>query len=329
MQKEAKGRKKVIVLATGGTIAGVGENGNNTGYTSGVLGSDELLSDALGRLKGTPFSFDIKTIQISNINSDDIDSKIWIKMVKYIDSFSKRDDVLGFVITHGTDTMEETAYFLSITVNTDKPVVITGAMRPSTAVSPDGPGNLIDALYAASDEASAGRGVMVVFSGRIIEGASVKKRSTFSPDPMTGREIGYIFDGKAIYKEGKRSSRHIFDISEVNELPVVTIMYFNAEASAVLLKFSAGISKGLVIAGAGAGEYSEEYLKALDEIKVPVVISSRVEECFVGRDMLLSDKTIASGSLSPQKAAILLRAALTQTDNIPELKRLIEEICIG
>ena len=321
----ATNKKKVIVLATGGTIAGVGKEGCSTGYRSGVLSSEELLSEVIKYNGGTDLPFDIKPIQISNINSDDISSQIWIKMVKYIDSLSKRDDVLGFVITHGTDTMEETAFFLSLTVKTDKPVVITGAMRPSTAVSPDGPENLLNALTVAADEASAGRGIMVVFSGRIIEGSSVRKSSTFSTDPMTGREIGHIFDGRVFYTEGKTEAPHFFDVSHVKELPVVIVIYFNAEASALMLKFSAGISKGLVIAGAGAGEYSEEYLKALEEIKVPVVISTRVEEGYVGRSMLLCDKTIAAGSLSPQKAAILLRVALTQTDDIAEIRKMFEE----
>ena len=324
MGTQSQNRKKVIVLSTGGTIAGVGEEGRNTGYSSGVISPEELINSAVKAIGGTKLPFDIETIQISNINSDDINSKIWILMVKYIDTLSKRDDVLGFVITHGTDTMEETAYFLSITVKTDKPVVLTGAMRPISAVSPDGPGNLLDALYTAADEASVGRGVMVVFSGRIFSGESIRKSSTFSPDPMKGKNIGYIFDGKVIYTEEKCNTYLYFDISETEELPKVPIIYFHTEASSEILKFAAGISKGIVIAGAGAGEYSKEFLSVLESLEIPVVISTGVEESFVERRMLLLDKTIAAGELSPKKAAILLRTALIKTDDTEEIKTIFE-----
>jgi L-asparaginase len=135
---EVTSKPKVVILATGGTIAGVGEAGKTAGYEPGALTAEELIS-AVPELEDVA---DIEAIQICNVNSDDITAEVWLELAKTINEMSADPEVAGFVITHGTDTLEETAYFLNLTVKTEKPVVITGSMRPATSISADGPMNL-------------------------------------------------------------------------------------------------------------------------------------------------------------------------------------------
>ena len=197
-------RKKVVVLATGGTIAGEGRPGDATDYVPGKLSinkiaravrgldeiadleevqisnlnSDDITSSLWIRLaskineiakgvRGLDEIADLEEVQIANLNSDDITSSLWIKLASTINRISKDDSVDGFVITHGTDTMEETAYFLHLVVKTNKPVVVTGAMRPSTATSADGPMNFYQAVTVAASEKARGLGVLCVFSDSI------------------------------------------------------------------------------------------------------------------------------------------------------------------
>ena len=152
-------RKKVVILATGGTIAGVGESSRTAGYQSGSLTADILLRSVPEAAKVA----DIRTVQVCNLNSDDITDAIWLKLAQTINVMAQDGDTAGFVITHGTDTLEETAYFLNLTVKTSKPVVLTGSMRPSTSISADGPMNLYQAVCVAVSDAAAGKGVLVVF----------------------------------------------------------------------------------------------------------------------------------------------------------------------
>ena len=158
-----KDLKKVIILGTGGTIAGIGKPGLTTGYFSGGMDIDALIT-------GIPGLKDLAWLvgeQIANVNSDDITQEDWLRLTGRINELAERDDIAGFVITHGTDTLEETAFFLNLTVKTRKPVVITGAMRPATALSPDGPFNLYQAVALASSPEAVGKGVLAVFSDAI------------------------------------------------------------------------------------------------------------------------------------------------------------------
>lgn len=167
--------KNIIILATGGTIAGTGEEGKTTNYTAGNIDIEVLVSsvrnlDKIANIYGE---------QIANVDSNDITMNHWLTLANRINELSKQDDVDGFVITHGTDTLEETAYFLDLTVKTDKPVVLTGAMRPSTATSADGPLNLYQSVALAASDLSRGHGAMVVFSDGIYSGRNVQKINTF------------------------------------------------------------------------------------------------------------------------------------------------------
>ena len=317
----------VVILATGGTIAGAGEEGKETGYKSGTLSVDSLV-DAVPGL--TDIS-NIKAEQICNVNSDDITSEIWIELANKINEMAQDENVSGFVITHGTDTMEETAYFLNLVVKTDKPIVLTGSMRPATAISADGSMNLFQAVCVAASEESRGKGVMVVFSDKIFSARSVKKMSTYNVMAMSAGEtgsIGVVRNDEVSFYENTTRKHTIdteFDVKGESKLPKVQIVYFAVDSDPEILKYAAKNTEGLVIAGAGAGEFSEGFIDAINGLDIPVVISSRIDDGIITQDAVLCDKTVAANDLSPQKAAILLRLAImNKTTTQDELIRLFD-----
>ena len=224
--------------------------------------------------------------------------------------------------------MEETAYFLNLTVKTRKPVVLTGSMRPATSISADGPMNLYEAACVAASEKTVGKGVLVVFSDRIYAARSVTKTSTYHLSAISAGEmgtIGVVRDGNVyLYESSER--RHTyqseFDVSLLNCLPRVSIVYFAVDADPSILAYAAAHSDGIVIAGAGAGEFSEPYKKVVENLSVPVVISSRIDDGIISPDNLICGNTIAADNLSPQKAAILLRLALTKTAEKDEIQKM-------
>lgn len=307
-----KNKQTVVIIATGGTIAGTGKKGRETGYTSGTLDVSDLIND----VPGIGEIANIRTIQICNVNSDDITSQIWIQLSDTINQISRDEDVAGFVVTHGTDTMEETAYFLNMTVKTDKPVVLTGSMRPSTSISADGPMNLYQSVCVAASRDSRGKGVLVVFSNRIFSARSVKKMSTYNVMAISAGEagcIGVIRDDEAIFHDVPTKAHTVnteFIIKEGDMLPGVQILYFAVDSDTGILKYAAEHFSGLVIAGAGAGEFSHAYKEIICGLNIPVVISSRVNDGIITQDAVLCENTIAANDLSPQKAAILLRLAI-------------------
>ena len=307
---ETKG--KIVILATGGTIAGVGDAGKTAGYTPGSLTVEELLS-AVPQLADVA---DIEAIQICNVNSDDMTAEVWITLANTINELAADPEVKGFVITHGTDTMEETAYFLNLTVKTDKPVVLTGSMRPATSISADGPINLYEAVCVAASDIAIGHGVMIVFADQIYAARTVTKTSTYSVMAISGENgmIGIVRDGNVYLDENSsrlRTDASVFDVTDLETLPKVSILYFSVDADPELLRYAAEHSDGLVIAGAGAGEFSTEWIEIIEELSIPIVISSRIDNSVILKDNLRCKNTIAANTLSPQKAAILLRLALT------------------
>ena len=311
----AENKGKVVILATGGTIAGVGEAGKAAGYKPGSLTVEELLF-AVPQLAEVA---EIEAIQICNVNSDDMTAELWITLAKTINEMAADPEVKGFVVTHGTDTMEETAYFLSLTVNTDKPVVLTGSMRPATSISADGPMNLYESVCVAASDAAAGHGVMIVFADQIYAARSMTKASTYSVMAITGENgmIGIVRDGNVYLKESARTHKEkaAFDVSGLETLPKVSVLYFNVDADPGLLQYAAEHADGLVIAGAGAGEFSLKWIDVIRELQIPVVVSSRIDNSVILKDNLLVDSTVAANTLSPQKAAILLRLALAMGES--------------
>ena len=317
-------RRRIVILATGGTIAGVGDAGKTAGYTPGTLTAEQLI-EAVPELEELA---EIEAIQVCNINSDDMTDEIWIELVNTINEMAQDPDVLGFVITHGTDTMEETAYFLNLTVKTDKPVVLTGSMRPSTSISADGSMNLYEAACVAASPEAVGQGVLVVFSDRIFTARTVTKTSTYHVTAISAGEmgaVGVVRDGIVFLYESTskiHTTESEFTVEGLTELPKVSILYFSVDADPELLKFAAENSDGIVIAGAGAGEFSEAFKAEIEKLEIPVVISSRIDDGIILPGNLLCSNTIAADNLSPQKAAILLRLALAQnigTDRLQEI----------
>ena len=315
------GKGKVLILATGGTIAGVGADGRVAAYEPGALPAEALIRGVPQLNTIAP----VEAIQVCNLNSDDITDAVWLRLAEIIRERSEDPDVAGFVVTHGTDTLEETAFFLDLAVDTDKPVVLTGSMRPSTAISADGPMNLYQAVCTAASEEAAGHGVLVVFADRVYSAPRVTKTSTYHVTAVAAGEsgvVGVVRDGR-VYIGGRSARRGWeprFDLRGLTALPRVSILYFAVDADVELLRRAAERSDGLVIAGAGAGEYSRAYRDAIAELRIPVVISSRIGDGMVLPDHLLNGNTVAAYSLPPQKAAVLLRLALTRTRDRAELQ---------
>jgi L-asparaginase len=324
----------VMILATGGTIAGAAASGTQAGYTSGAVGIDTMIAGVPGIEKLAT----IKGEQISNVGSQDMSFEIMLKVAKRCNELLASKDVDGIVVTHGTDTMEETAFFLNLTVKSDKPVVLVGSMRPSTAVSADGPLNLYNAVGVAADPNARGRGVMVVMNDWIHGAHSLTKTSTTAVQTFLSPARGLV--GIAAYGTNdfygvppwKHTSQSEFDITNVTSLPRVDILYAYADMSPALIDASAaGGAKGIVIAGVGNGNMTKASVEAAARaVKkgVAVVRSSRVATGSVGRNVEINDDElgfIASDELNPQKSRILLALALLKQRNPGELQRLFQE----
>jgi len=314
-----KDKRNVVILATGGTIAGAAATGTQAGYTSGAVNIDTMIA----AVPGMTDLANIKGEQISNVGSQDMTFDIMLKLARRINELAKSPGVDGFVITHGTDTMEDTAFFLNLTVKTDKPVVMVGSMRPSTAVSADGPLNLYNAVGVAADPKAAGRGVLVVMNDWIQGAHSLTKTSTTAVQtfmsPLRGL-VGTANYGKNDYfttPEWTHTTQSEFDITGVTTLPRVDIIYASADMSPDLIDCAAANgAKGIVIAGVGNGNMNKASVTAAaNAVKKGVVVvrSSRVVTGSVGRNVELNDDElgfVASDELNPQKARILLTLAL-------------------
>src|SRR5499427_6684130 len=224
---QAKNLPNITILATGGTIAGAAASGTQAAYTSGAVTIDAMVA----AVPGIQDLANIKGEQISNVGSQDMSFEIMLKVAKRINELTKSADVDGIVITHGTDTMEESAFFLNLTVKTDKPVVMVGSMRPSTAVSADGPLNLYEALAVAADPRAKGRGVLVVMNDWIQGAHSLTKTSTTAVQtfmsPLRGL-VGVSAYGKNDFynnPQWKHTTSSEFDVSGVTKMPRVDIIY--------------------------------------------------------------------------------------------------------
>src|SRR5881628_3290181 len=218
----------VMILATGGTIAGTGASSTATvGYQSAKVGIRALM-EAVPELKKVA---NVTGEQVFQIASGNITNDHWLKLAKRVNELLAKDDVDGVVITHGTDTIEETAYFLNLVVKSRKPVVIVGAMRPSTAISADGPVNLYDATILAASEAAVGKGVLVMLNDQINGAREVTKTNTANADTFRSWELGflgYMQDNRPhFYRQSTR--KHTvdteFDVSKLESLPQVDIVY--------------------------------------------------------------------------------------------------------
>ena len=324
-------QKNVVILATGGTIAGAAGSGTQAGYTSGQVTIDAMVNAVpnitkLAKIKGE---------QVSNVGSQDMSFDILLALSKRIAELAKQSDVDGIVITHGTDTMEESAYFLNLVCKTDKPIVLVGSMRPSTAVSADGPLNLYNAVAVAADPNAKGRGVLLVMNDWIHSAQSLTKVSTTAVQtfmsPLRGLigTTAYGTNEYYRYPNSKYGSKSEFSLEGVSKLPRVDIVYADLDMSADLIDASVDRgAKGIVIAGVGNGNMTKSALDACARaVKKGVVVvrSTRVATGNVGRNVEVNDDqvgTIASADLNPQKSRILLSVALVKQRKADEIQRL-------
>src|SRR5690349_20676268 len=246
----------IVVLATGGTIAGAAASDVQAGYTSGQVGVEQLLA-AVPQAKKLAV---LRGEQIANIGSQDMNDEVWLKLARRVNELTATPEVSGVVITHGTDTIEETAYFLNLVVKSRKPVVLTAAMRPSTALSADGPLNFYNAVAEAANKDAAGRGVLVVVNDWIHGASSLTKTSTTAVQtflsPIRGL-IGTVAYGVPEWYRGpvgKNTATSEFSLDGVTALPRVDIVmaYENMDGALIDAAAAAG-AKGIVISGVGNG----------------------------------------------------------------------------
>ncbi|MDR2241192.1 L-asparaginase 2 [Providencia sp. PROV212] len=321
----------ITVLATGGTIAGGGESATGSSYQAGKVGIDSLLNAVPETKKIANLSGE----QLVNIGSQDMNDQVWLTLAKKINQDCNKTD--GFVITHGTDTMEETAFFLDLTTACKKPIVMVGAMRPSTALGADGPLNLYNAVVLASDKSAGERGVLMAMNDKVIQGRNVMKMSTTEVqafDAVNAGAEGYIHDGKVTYYQAPqpRGDKPVFDVSKLDKLPEVGIVYNYANASSAPVKAlrDEGV-KGIVSAGVGNGNMYKTIFDALANAAkedVVVVRSSRVPTGYTTRNAEVNDNEygfVASERLNPQKSRVLLQLALTQTKDPKKIQEMFEQ----
>jgi len=323
----------IVILATGGTIAGAAATGTQAGYTSGAVTIDSMIA----AVPGIKDLANIRGEQISNVGSQDMSFNIMLTLAKRINELLATPAVDGVVVTHGTDTMEETAFFLNMVVKSDKPVVLVGSMRPSTAVSADGPLNLYDAIAVAADPNAKGLGVLVVMNDWIHGAHSLTKTSTTAiqtfMSPLRGL-VGVSTYGKNDYynaPQWKHTTASEFDVTKVTKLPRVDIIFACADMSPDLIDSAAANgAKGIVIAGVGNGNMNKASLEAAERAAkqgVVIVRSSRVATGAVGRNVEVNDDEmgfVASDELNPQKARILLMLALLKPRSTAEIQQLFQ-----
>ncbi len=320
----------IAVLATGGTIAGqAGDASKTAGYKAGVVGVDKLL-DAVPALGAVAR---IHAEQIASIDSKDMSAELWTTLARRVDALLAQDDIDGVVITHGTDTLEETAYFLHLTVKSAKPVVLIAAMRPSTALSADGPLNLLNAVTVAASEYARGQGVLVAFNNQIHSARDVTKTSTYAVGAFQSPEVGvlgFVQDGRVEFQRSvTRPHTTASKFAVVDAYPVVEVVASHAGVSRIAVDafVKAGV-KGIVVAGTGNGSMHANLTVALsDAVKqgVAVVRASRVGSGHVMRNGAASDDalgTISAGTLNPYKARVLLMLGLTS--DATDLQRIFD-----
>lgn len=320
---------RVIILATGGTIAGAGASADRAGYTAGKIPIDDLI----GSIPTVKKIATISGEQVASVGSQDMTIDIWKKLAVRINEIFKNNEADAIVITHGTDTQEETAYFLDLVIPYDKAVVLTGSMRPATAISADGPKNLYDAITVAIDPKSKGRGVLVSFNEGIYDAREVMKLSTTKTNafgsPNTG-PIGQAYDGRVEYYSSSMREVNVntpFSITAETKLPRVDIVYMYADAppDQIDLLISKKVD-GIVIAGVGNGNFNKAYTDAVKRAVAAGIIVCRASRTPSGRVVLhdeINDEelgTIVSDDLTPQKARILLMLGLTKTKDKKQLQ---------
>jgi L-asparaginase len=317
-------KPKIRIIATGGTIAGVSASSTSSAYSAGQVGIQTLI-DAVPQML---YLADVSGEQLVNIGSQDMNDEVWLKLAKRINQLLNEEGYDGVVVTHGTDTMEETAYFLNLTVKSDKPVILAGSMRPSTAISADGPANLYNAVAAAVSPAVKGMGVLCCMNNQLLDAKTVIKTHTIDCDTFEGGPsgiIGYVYNGEAHMLQTPNNLHTLkseFDVSKINKLPKVGIVYGYANASPLPMQaFVDNKFDGIVLAGVGDGNFYKDVFDVAVKAQNSGIQIVRSSRCPTGPTCLNSEVDdakyhfVAALELNPQKARVLLMLALTKTKN--------------
>lgn len=323
--------KKIKILSTGGTISAHHENRLDLrNYQSGYYEGEYILA----QIPEVHHYAEVDVEQIANLSSTLINAEHWLKLRDKINTYLNEEQYDGVVITHGTNTIEETAYFLNLTVNTNKPVVITGAQRPLSALSSDAPMNLLNAVKVAASDAAVGKGVLVVLNDQISGARAVTKTNTYRVETFQSLEQGYLgfvdADDRIEFYQApmrKHTEESEFAKYAFAKLPEVEIVYSYAGANGNIIRslVQNGV-KGIVVAGTGAGRCSYEEEKALAEAAdkgIKIVMASRYGN---GRVVPLEKydylNMITADNLLPHKARILLMIALAKYDDVVKIQEL-------
>lgn len=328
----AEARKaNVVIIGTGGTIAGAGASATNTAaYQSAVVPVDKIIASVPEISKVA----NVKGEQIFQIGSESFNNERLLKLAKRVSELLKQPDVDGIVITHGTDTIEETSYFLNLTLKSDKPVVVVGSMRPGTALGADGALNLYDAVLVASRPESRGKGTLVVLNDEIHTGRDVTKSNTFKTETFRSPfgPLGYVVEGRTLYYRTlarPHTTQTEFDIDTIDKLPEVAVVYAygNVNPASIDAAVKNG-AKAIVYAATGngsVGDYMVEPLKAARAKGVQIVRASRTGSGVVVRNAEQPDDKydwIVTDDQLPQKARILMALALTKTNDPKALQQM-------
>lgn len=322
-------RPRILVLGTGGTIAGSAADADDRHYVAGRLGIETLLAAVPALAQHA----DLSAEEVFRVDSVEMDLTRQLMLARRVAEAMGDPDVDGVVVTHGTDTMEETAYLLHLTVATRKPVVLVGAMRPADATSADGPGNLLNAVRVAGDARAAHYGVLVVVGDEIHGAREVRKEHTTrvnafgsSHGPLGDVALdGIRFRARPIRAGGT------FDALGLAELPPVEVVVTHAaQPPGIVEAVLASGARGLVHVGPGAGNVPSGVVELLDRARaagVVVVRSARVARGAVLRNDAVADDAhgwVAGDDLPPFKARILLSLALTRTDDPDQVQRIFD-----
>lgn len=322
---------KVAILATGGTIAG---KAASAAATTGYVPGSATVTDIVESVPVLAELADIVTEQICNIGSEDMTDDVWDKLSIAVQRYLDDDSFTGVVITHGTDTLEETGFLLNLVLSSEKPVILVGSMRPATAISADGPMNIIEAVKVAICPEAKGKGVLAVMNDEIHGLRDVTKTNTTNVDTFKSRLFGALgtVTGGIPYFFKQTVKPHTtqteFTVDDVKDLPRVDIIYAHANQDSALIDAAveAG-AKGIIYAGMGNGSIHKNAFVGLERAAnkgVLVVRSSRTGSGLVVDSNSEWQNFINAGSLNPQKARVLLQLALKKSSDLEEARRIFE-----
>jgi glutamin-(asparagin-)ase len=324
----------VVILATGGTIAGAGASTvNSATYSAAKVPVDKLIAGLPELAKVA----NVKGEQVFQVASESLTDENLLALGKRVSALAKQGDVDGIVITHGTDTLEETAYFLTLTVHTTKPIIVVGSMRPGTALSADGALNLFNAVNVAGSKDAAGKGVLVTMNDEIQSGRDVSKTVNIKTEAFKSQwgPLGMIVEGKNYWFRApvkRHTMQSEFDIDSISALPPVQIAYgYEGVSSTAIDALGKSGIQALIHGGTGNGSVADRIVPNLQKVRadgIAVIRSSRVPDGFVLRNAEQPDDKydwVVAHDLRPQKARILAMVAMTKTRDSKELQRIFWE----